>query len=152
MTGVQFTPNQWMHSTIDAIWTFTLTLWRQRNHKLHGHNEQIFVKAKCQKSLIRATALYHDTLDDDESSILHSTPVANMINWTKQHLDAYTLPPLKWVVNGMLSLVSFFLSCAVSLYAVWGGSHMVCTIMTSTFHLQIQIFSYTDKRRSWLGH
>jgi hypothetical protein len=39
-----------------------------------------------------------------------------------------TLPWLRWLVNGMLSLVSFFLSCAASLYAVWGGGHMVCAI------------------------
>jgi hypothetical protein len=39
-----------------------------------------------------------------------------------------TLPWLKRIVNGMLSLVSFFLSCAALLYAVRGGSHMVCTI------------------------
>jgi hypothetical protein len=39
--------------------------------------------------LIRATAVYHDTIDEDESCVLHRTPVANMINWTKQHLYAY---------------------------------------------------------------
>jgi hypothetical protein len=70
-----------MQTTIDAIWTFALTLWRQRNHKLHGHNGQLSLEAKQQKSLIRATVVYHDTLDD--------APAAGMINWTKQHLDAY---------------------------------------------------------------
>jgi hypothetical protein len=74
---------------IDAIWTFALTLWHQQNHELHGHNGQLSLKAKQQKSLIWATMVYNDTLDDDESRILHCTPVANMINWTKQHLDAY---------------------------------------------------------------
>jgi hypothetical protein len=39
--------------------------------------------------LIWATAVYHDTIDDDDSHLLHHTPVANMISWTKQHLDAY---------------------------------------------------------------
>jgi hypothetical protein len=39
--------------------------------------------------LIRAIVVYHDTIDDDDSRILHCTPVANMIDWTKQHLDAY---------------------------------------------------------------
>ena len=87
--GAQFTPDQWMRTTIDALWTFALTLWRQRNHKLHGHNGELSNEAKRQKSLIRATAVYNDTIDEDESRILHRTPVANMINWTKQHLDAY---------------------------------------------------------------
>jgi hypothetical protein len=54
-----------------------------------------------------------------------------------------TLPRLKWLVNGMLSLVSFFLSCAASLHAMWGGSHMVCAISLALtgdlkFHLQIK--------------
>jgi hypothetical protein len=39
-----------------------------------------------------------------------------------------TLLWLKWLVNGILSLVSFFLSCAASLYVVRGGSHMVHVI------------------------
>ena len=78
-----------MRTTIDALWTFALTLWRQRNHELHGHNGELSNEAKHQKSLIRATAVYNDTIDEDESRILHRTPVANMINWTKQHLDAY---------------------------------------------------------------
>jgi hypothetical protein len=78
-----------MRTSIDAIWTFALTLWRQRNHELHGHNGQLSNKDKQQKSLIQATTVYHDTVDADNSRLLHCTPVVNMINWTKQHLDAY---------------------------------------------------------------
>jgi hypothetical protein len=78
-----------MHTTIDALWTFALTLWCQRNHKLYGHNGQLSNEAKRQKSLIRATAVYRDTIDEDDSRILHRMPAANTINWTKQHLDAY---------------------------------------------------------------
>jgi arginine deiminase len=51
---------------------------------------QIPLEAKHQQSLTWATAVYNDTLDDDDSHILHHMPVANMIkNWTKQHLDTY---------------------------------------------------------------
>jgi hypothetical protein len=39
-----------------------------------------------------------------------------------------TLPQLKWLVNGMSSLVRIYLSCAAWMYGAWGGSHMVCEI------------------------
>jgi hypothetical protein len=34
--GDSYTPDQWMRTTIDAIWKLALTLWRQRNAALHG--------------------------------------------------------------------------------------------------------------------
>jgi hypothetical protein len=78
-----------MRTTIDAIWTFARTLWRQHNHELHGHNRHLSLKAKCQKSLIQATAVNNDSLDNDDSCILHRPNVANMVNWMKQNLDTY---------------------------------------------------------------
>jgi hypothetical protein len=45
----------------------------------------------------------------------------------------------------MLSRVSFFPSCAASLYAVWGGGHMVCAIslaLTGDFKV-----SFTKKKK-----
>jgi hypothetical protein len=34
--GKSFIPDQWIRTTIDALWIFSLTLWRQRNAALHG--------------------------------------------------------------------------------------------------------------------
>jgi hypothetical protein len=49
---------------------------------------------------------------------------------------------LKWHVNGMLSLVNFFPTCNILLYAVWGGSHMVCRTslaLTGAFKVSVTI-------------
>jgi transcriptional regulator GlxA family with amidase domain len=39
--------------------------------------------------LIQATAVNNDSLDNDDSCILHRPNVANMVNWMKQNLDTY---------------------------------------------------------------
>jgi hypothetical protein len=52
----------------------------------------------------------------------------------------HTWPFQKWQWNGLLSLVRFYLTCAASLYAAWGGSHMVCKIslaLTGDFKVSI---------------
>ena len=36
--GNAYTPEQWMRTTINAIWTFLMTLWRQRCTSYHGVN------------------------------------------------------------------------------------------------------------------
>lgn len=36
--GDKFTPDQWMRTAIEAIWTFALTLWRHCNKELHGED------------------------------------------------------------------------------------------------------------------
>jgi hypothetical protein len=59
-----------LHYGASAITNYMATM---DNYPLKPNNSQ--------KSLIRATMVYHDTLDD--------APAASMINWTKQHLDAY---------------------------------------------------------------
>jgi hypothetical protein len=90
--GKMFSPEQWLRTTVDALWHFSLTLWRQRCHELHGHNSVLSKEAKRQESLARATAIYHETYDHNNTpahQLLHRTPVAHMITWTRQHLDAY---------------------------------------------------------------
>jgi hypothetical protein len=90
--GAMFTPEQWLRTTVDATWHFSLTLWRQRCHEFHGHNRVISQEAKCQESSARATVVFHDTWDNPFTlahRLLHRTPVTQMVNWTQQHLDAY---------------------------------------------------------------
>jgi hypothetical protein len=117
-----------MCTTIDAIWTFALMLWHQHNHKLHGHNRQISVEAKCQQSLTQATAVNNNTLDKNDShtsSIIRLWPI-----WLTGPSNTLTptSPRLKWLVNRMLSLVRVYLTSAAPLNAACGGSHMVCKI------------------------
>jgi hypothetical protein len=84
--------------------------------------------AKRKETLDRVTAVYTETIDNVSPSaglLLHWTRLTTMINWNKQHSWMPILLPLKWHVNGMLSLVNFFPTCDILLYAVWGGSHMV---------------------------
>ena len=39
--GTSFTPDQWMRTTIDAIWKLALSLWQQRNAALHGPDSSL---------------------------------------------------------------------------------------------------------------
>jgi hypothetical protein len=90
--GAMFSPEQWMRTTVDALWHFSLTLWRQRCHEFHGHNGVLSQEAQRQDALARATAVYRDTQEQTPTAahrLLHRTPVSAMLTWTKQHLDAY---------------------------------------------------------------
>jgi hypothetical protein len=82
-----------MKTTFDAIWKFALILWRHRNKELHGKNGKISVEAKRKETLDRVTAVYTETIDNVSplaGLLLHWTRLTtNMINWNKQHLDAY---------------------------------------------------------------
>jgi hypothetical protein len=90
--GERYTPDRWMRTTIDALWTFGLTLWRKRCKELHGEKSEISLEAKRKEAATRATAVYKETIGqvtDSDSLILHRERVTDMLNWTKQHLDAY---------------------------------------------------------------
>jgi hypothetical protein len=90
--GERYTPDRWMRTTIDALWTFGLTLWRRRCKELHGEKSEISLEAKREEAAIRAMAAYKDTIGqvtESDSLILHRERVTDMLNWTKQHLDAY---------------------------------------------------------------
>jgi hypothetical protein len=91
--GNMYTPDQeWLRTTIDALWHFSLTLWCQRCHEFHGHNGVLSQEALWKDSLARAMATYHTTYEHNPTPahwLLHHRPIHEMINWTKQHLDAY---------------------------------------------------------------
>jgi hypothetical protein len=90
--GDSFTPDQWMRTTIKAIWDFSMTLWRQRNAALHGENGTLSKEKTRRETAARAAAVYQETLgtlSPSDSHILHRTQIATILNWTKQHLDAY---------------------------------------------------------------
>jgi hypothetical protein len=90
--GKSFTPDQWMCTTINALWTFSLTLWQQRNAALHGPDSAITLERRRKEAVTQATVVYLDTLGNispSDSIILHRTCITDILNWTKQHLDAY---------------------------------------------------------------
>jgi hypothetical protein len=90
--GEYFTPDTWMRTTINAIWTLAMTLWRQRCTTYHGENGTR-TKEQCRKATaIEATTVYQATIGNilpSDSLILHRAKVTEIFNWTKQHLDAY---------------------------------------------------------------
>ena len=90
--GNSYTPDQWMRTTIAALWKFSMTLWRQRNAALHGTDSAITLEKRRLDAVTKATAVYTDTIGNilpSDSLILHRTRITDILNWTKQHLDAY---------------------------------------------------------------
>ena len=53
-----FTPEQWMRTTINALWDFSLTLWRHRNATYHGIDGAITLKQKHKETALKAAAVY----------------------------------------------------------------------------------------------
>jgi hypothetical protein len=90
--GDSYTSDQWMRTTINAIWKLALTLWRQRNAALHGTNSILTLEKRRKEAVTRATQVYQDTIGNilpSDSIILHRARITEILNWTKQHLDAY---------------------------------------------------------------
>lgn len=90
--GSHFTPDQWMRTTIAALWHFSLTIWRHCNKELHGNDGEISQEAKRMAAFAQVQAVYTDTIGNvspSASLILHRQRLTNMMTWTKQHLDAY---------------------------------------------------------------
>jgi hypothetical protein len=90
--GPSFTSDQWLRTTIKALWTFSLTLWHARNLEFHGDNGSISQERIHKATALQATAVYEDTIGNvsqPDSAILHQSNIATILNWTKQHLDAY---------------------------------------------------------------
>lgn len=72
-----------------------------------------------------------------------------MLNWNKQHLDAYSLW-LKWPVTVMSSQDNPFSTCTISLYAVWGYSYTVCRTSSLAYKTGVFNFCYNWKNQGWL--
>jgi hypothetical protein len=90
--GHSFTPEQWMRTTINAIWNFTLTLWRQRCDSYHGNQGTHSLERKRKETALRAQTVYQETIGNTHPMtdlLLHRQSLNTMLQWTKQHLDAY---------------------------------------------------------------
>ena len=129
--GNAFTPEQWIWTTIDALWTFSMTLWHQRCAYYHGVNGIITLEWKQKATALHTMDIYHQTISNVtpmDNIILHWHSVTTILNWMKQHLDAYlatTEVICKWNVKARWTFMDQpFLSCTASLYRVWGRSHI----------------------------
>jgi hypothetical protein len=90
--GNAFTPDQWMRTTIDALWKFSMTLWRQRNASLHGENSILSLERIRKETAAKAANVYQATIGKvrpSDGRILHRQQITDILTWTKQHLDAY---------------------------------------------------------------
>ena len=91
--GQMFTPDQWMHTTIVAIWTFSMTLWCQQHcASYHGINGIHTLEWKHKAMALCAKEVYQETIGaitPMANLLLHWHNLNTMMNWTNQPLDAY---------------------------------------------------------------
>ena len=90
--GKSFTPEQWMRTVIKELWTFSIVVWNQRNTELHGLNGFISAEKLRKETATAAIHKYQTTIGNvspTDSVVLHQAHIAEIINWTKEHLDAY---------------------------------------------------------------
>ena len=81
-----------MRTTINAIWDFSLTLWHQQCETYHGTQGMNTLECKHKETAIQAQEVYNETIGSNHpmtNLILHRQSLQMMLNWTKQHLDAY---------------------------------------------------------------
>ena len=90
--GNNYTLTLWMRKTVDAIWQIFLTLWTCRNGEKYGtdYDKQRAIALETSQDAVRH--LYERTkhsVNDEESALLHSRPLEEILTWTKAHLDAF---------------------------------------------------------------
>ena len=81
-----------MRKTVDAIWQIFLMLWTCRNREKYGkdYDKQCAITLETSQDAVRH--LYERTkhsINDEESALLHSCPLEEILTWTKTHLDAF---------------------------------------------------------------
>jgi hypothetical protein len=82
-----------MRKLISALWTFSISIWKQRNSELHGTDSALSLERCRQDAATQAVAIYQETLGKNISAsnsiILHHHSINAILNWTKEHLDAH---------------------------------------------------------------
>lgn len=92
--GEAFTPEHWMRKTISEIWTFSITIWKQRNTEYHGTDGNISLEHRRTETANAAEQVYRSTIGNvspTDSIVLHHSRVEEILTWTQEHLDAYLL-------------------------------------------------------------
>jgi hypothetical protein len=88
-----FTPDQWMRTVIKELSVFLIAICKQRNTELHGTDGAISME-QCRKETAKeAVAVYQATIGKvsptDSVVLRHHARIDEILNWTKEHLDAY---------------------------------------------------------------
>jgi hypothetical protein len=81
-----------MRTIIKELWEFSITIWKQRNSELHGTDGAISLERRRKDTATEAVAVYQATLGkvcQTDSVVLHHSRIEEILNWTKEHLDAY---------------------------------------------------------------
>jgi hypothetical protein len=81
-----------MRTVIQELWTFSITVWNQRNTELHGLNGFISAERLRKETADAAIHVYQTTIGNvtpSDSIVLHQANIAEILIWTKEHLDAY---------------------------------------------------------------
>jgi hypothetical protein len=92
--GEAFTPEHWMRKIISEIWTFSITIWKQRNTEYHGTDGNISLEHRRTETANVAEQVYQSTIGNvspTDSIVLHHSRVEEILTWTQEHLDAYLL-------------------------------------------------------------
>ena len=82
----------WMRKTVDKIWQIFLMIWTCRNGKKYGKDCEEQCKIALATSQDKVREIYkqmRNLVNDEESALLHTRPLEEILNWTKAHLDAY---------------------------------------------------------------
>jgi hypothetical protein len=90
--GEPHNPSLWMRKTVEAIWQIFLKIWLTRNGELYGKNYEEQREIALETTRSKVTRIYKDAkhyVNNEESCMLHSRPLEQILNWTKSHLDAY---------------------------------------------------------------
>jgi hypothetical protein len=90
--GDSLTPDQWMRTAITELWTFSITIWKQRNSELHGTGGAISKEQLRKDTANEAAAVYQATIgkvSPTDSVVLHHARIEEILKLTKEHLDAY---------------------------------------------------------------
>ena len=69
-----------------------MSLWQQQCASYHGVNSLHTLERKRKSTTQKAKYMYQQTIDKVstlEAIILHQHKLTEIMNWTKQHLDAY---------------------------------------------------------------
>ena len=69
-----------------------MTLWHQCCAYYHSVNSILTLEWKCKAMALHATEVYQQmigTVTPMENLILHHNHLTTILNWMKQHLDAY---------------------------------------------------------------
>jgi CRISPR/Cas system-associated protein Cas7 (RAMP superfamily) len=81
-----------MRTVISELWTFSITLWKNRNTEYHGTDGAISLEHRRRETATAAEDVYNSTIGSvspSDSIVLHQQSIETILQWNQEHLDAY---------------------------------------------------------------